>query len=268
VSGRVRIDGLLARRTRFVRKIPGDVTEQQVVAANIDTVFVVMGCDADFNLRRLERYLVLARESGAEPLILLNKADKADEPDALEGEIETTVRDVRVHLLSAKTGLGFDELAEELHPGQTIALLGSSGVGKSTIVNRLAGEDLLPTREVREHDERGRHTTRHRQLVLLSNGAMLIDSPGMRELQLWEASEGFAAAFEDIEALSEGCRFRDCTHRSEPGCNVRQAVEKDELPASRLVNYLKLADERRQLERRLEEKRWGTRDTKPGSSRK
>lgn len=256
-GGRVRIDARLARRTRFARKVAGATTEGQVVAANIDTVFIVMGCDADFNLRRLERYLLLARDSGAEPVVLLNKADKAIEPGRLQQEIETTVPELRVHLLSAKTGLGFAELESELRPAQTVALLGSSGVGKSTIVNRLAGRELLRTREVREHDERGRHTTRHRQLVRLPNGAMLIDSPGMRELQLWEASEGFNAVFEDVHALAERCRFRDCAHRSEPGCAVREAVSAGNLPASRLEGYLKLAEEQRQLEERLEEKRRG-----------
>ena len=256
-GGRVRIEELLPRRTRFSRKVPGVITEEQVVAANIDTVFVVMGCDSDFNLRRLERYLVLARDSGADSIVLLNKADKATDPQALKHEIEVTFQDLPVHLLSAKTGAGFDELESDLHSGQTIALLGSSGVGKSTIVNRLAGTALLRTGEVREQDERGRHTTRHRQLVLLPNGSMLIDSPGMRELQLWDASEGFSAAFEDIEALAQVCRFRDCTHRTEPGCAVRRAVESGTMPAGRLDSYVKLAEERRQLEERLEEKRRG-----------
>lgn len=256
VGGRALITALLPRRTRVARKVAGSTTDQQVVAANIDTIFIVMGCDADFNLRRLERYLVLTRDSGAAPIVLLNKADRVPDAEARRQETETILRDVPVRLLSATTGLGFDQLSQDLRPGRTVALLGSSGVGKSTIINRLAGRDILRTGDVRESDERGRHTTRHRQLVLLPSGAMVIDSPGMRELQLWDAAEGVEAAFEDIDALAGDCRFRDCTHRSEPGCAVRRAVEEGRLPASRLHGYVKLADERRELEQKLEEKRW------------
>jgi len=258
-GGRAQIHGLLPRRTRFSRKVAGETTDEQVVAANIDTIFIVMGCDVDFNLRRLERYLVLTRDSGASAIVLLNKADRVPDPQARRQATEALVPNLPVRLLSAKTGLGFDQLAHDLRPGQTIALLGSSGVGKSTIINRLAGSEILRTATVREADDRGRHTTRHRQLVLLPDGAMVIDSPGMRELQLWDASDGFTTTFEDIEALAPGCRFRDCTHRSEPDCAVRQAVERGELPASRLEGYLKLADERRHLEARIEEKRWDKR---------
>lgn len=253
---RMQIRGLLPRRTRVTRKVAGETTDQQVVAANIDTIFIVMDCDADFNLRRLERYLVLTRESGAAPVVLLNKADRVAEPQVRSDAVRALVPDVPVHLLSARTGMGFEGLSRELRPAQTIALLGSSGVGKSSIINRLVGRDVLRTGDVRESDERGRHTTRHRELVLLPTGAMVVDSPGMRELQLWEASGGFSATFEDIEVLAEGCRFRDCTHRSEPGCAVRGAVESGVLTAPRLEGYLKLAEERRRLEARMDEKRW------------
>lgn len=255
-GGPAQIHGVLPRRSRFSRKVAGATTHEQVVAANIDTIFIVMGCDADFNLRRLERYLLLTRESGAAPVVLLNKADRGPDPAARQEAVETLVPNVPVRLLSAKTGQGFDELAQDLRPGQTVALLGSSGVGKSTIVNRLAGREILRTSTVRESDDRGRHTTRHRQLVLLPQGAMVIDTPGMRELQLWEASEGFSTTFEDIEALASQCRFRDCTHRSEPGCAVRRAVEAGDLPASRLEGYLKLVEERRQLDEKMQEKEW------------
>ncbi len=256
-GGRAHIHALVPRRSRFSRKMAGVTTDEQVVAANIDTIFIVMSCDADFNLRRLERYLVMSRESGAAPVVLLNKADRSPDAVTRQAETELLAPGVPVHLLSAKTGLGFAELERDLRPGATIALLGSSGVGKSTIINRLVGRDVLRTGDVRESDSRGRHTTRHRQLVLLPGGAMVIDTPGMRELQLWETSEGVSGAFADVEGLAAGCRFRDCTHRAEPGCAVRKAVERNSLPASRLESYIKLQGERRLLEDRQEEKRWG-----------
>jgi ribosome biogenesis GTPase len=159
-----------------------------------------------------------------------------------------------VHLTSAKTGLGFDALAAHLEAGRTVALLGSSGVGKSSIINRLVGRELLRTREVSEHDSRGRHTTRHRQMVLLPGGAMVIDTPGMREIQLWQVSGGVSETFEDIGALAASCRFRDCRHRGEPGCAVRAAVERGELPADRLASYLKLQEERRHIEEKVDER--------------
>jgi ribosome biogenesis GTPase len=254
IGRRAQIHAVSPRRSRFSRKTAGLTTDEQVVAANIDTLFIVMGCDEDFNLRRLERYLVLSSESGASPVVLLNKADK--DPGAEEKRLETEALapGVSVHLTSAKSGAGFEALADHLRPGCTIALLGSSGVGKSSIINRLLGHDLLPTREVRESDGRGLHTTRHRQLVLLPTGAMVIDTPGMRELQLWDVSEGVSGTFEDIEALASSCRFRDCRHRAEPNCAVRAGVERGELPAQRLESYLKLQDERRHMEEKYDER--------------
>jgi ribosome biogenesis GTPase len=238
--------------------VAGAITEPQVVAANIDTIFIVMGCDDDFNLRRLERYLVLAWESGATPVVLLNKADlqpaSGSGVEELKAQAERQVAGVPVLLTSAVSGAGFDQVDEYLEPGRTIALLGSSGVGKSSIINRLLGTDRLRIGHVRASDRRGRHTTRHRELVRLPGGAMLIDTPGMRELQLWDVGQGVAEAFDDIAALAPGCRFRDCEHRSEPGCAVRAAVEAGELPAERLASYLKLDDERREFEARHDER--------------
>jgi ribosome biogenesis GTPase len=248
------IHAVLPRTSQFIRKAAGRRAEEQVVAANVDTVFLVTGLDGDFNVRRIERYLILVWESGAQPIVVLNKADLADDLDRRIAETARVAAGTPVHVTSTRTGAGMDLLAERLAPGKTFALLGSSGVGKSSIVNWLAGDDLLKISEVRESDSRGRHTTSHRQLVVLPGGALVIDTPGMREIQLWDADEGISEVFQDIEALAPGCRFRDCQHRAEPGCAVRAAIDAGELEAGRLENYLKLQDERRSLEARVDER--------------
>jgi len=260
-GGEARIVAVLPRQSRFSRRAAGDPTEEQVVAANIDTVFLVAGLDGDFNPRRIERYLLVATESGAAPVIVLNKADMADSADSMADATRALAGSTPVHAISCRVPGGVDVLKQYLGPGQTGALLGSSGVGKSTIVNRLIGHDLLRTQDVRESDSRGRHTSTTRQLVLLPESGVLIDTPGMRELQLWDSGETMGGAFGDIEALAARCRFRDCRHRQEPGCAVRAAIAAGEVPAGRLESYHKLQDEQahqaRQLDQRaqIEEKR-------------
>ena len=256
-----RIHLVLPRFSRFSRRAAGDATEEQVVAANIDIVFLVGGLDGDFNPRRLERYLVVAWESGATPVVVLNKADLVDDAASMAEEVRTIAPGVDVHTVSAKRPETLDVLRPYVTAGRTAALLGSSGVGKSTIVNRLIGQELLRTSEVRITDSRGRHTSTVRQLLLLDGGGVLIDTPGMRELQLWDSGEALGEAFADIEALAANCRFRDCQHEREPGCAVRAASASGELAAARLESYRKLSVERdhqaRQLDARalLEEKR-------------
>jgi ribosome biogenesis GTPase len=262
-GGDARIRAVLPRFSRFSRRAAGNPGEEQIVAANIDTVFLVSGLDGDFNLRRIERYLVVAWDSGATPVVVLNKADLVGDVDVLVGEVQSVAAGVDVHAVSVRHPDTLDVLRRHLGAGRTGALLGSSGVGKSSIVNQLIGYDLLRTRDVRVSDSRGRHASTSRQLVILPGGGVLIDTPGMRELQLWETGEAVNETFADIDERAAGCRFRDCQHRSEPGCAVRAAVEAGELLASRLVNFHKLLDEqayqaRQQDERALmEEKRRG-----------
>jgi ribosome biogenesis GTPase len=247
-EGRATIHAVLPRRSAFVRKAAGAAREVQVLAANIDTAFLVMGLDSDFNPRRLERALVLAWESGATPVVLLNKADLCPDLGERQRTAEWADPGVPVHALSARRGQGLEALERYLQPGRTVALLGSSGAGKSTIANRLLGEERLRTAEVRPHDQRGRHTTSHRELFALPGGALLIDTPGLRELQLWATEEGLADAFEDVDRLARSCRFRDCRHRGEPGCAVTAAVESGELSEERLRSHHKLAAELHHLE--------------------
>ena len=247
------IDGLLNRRTVFMRGAAGQQTRGQIIAANIDIVFAVSGLDADYSVRRIERYLARIWASGAEPIVILNKADVCDDLDFRIAEVEAISPGLTVITTSAKKSEGLDTITQHLRPGTTGALVGSSGAGKSTLINALLGQERFATTDVREDDSRGRHTTTHRQLVLLPSGGLLVDTPGMRELALYD-DEGIDMVFSDIDAMAVECRFKDCSHQGEPGCAVRDAVDRGEIPAERLEHYLKLRAEAQSFEIRQDER--------------
>lgn len=242
-DGQTMIHALLPRKSKFSRKAAGGRDEEQVVAANVDTVFLVTGLDDDYNPRRIERYLIMAWESGARPVVLLNKSDLYAESAERVGEVEQVAPGVPVVLLSAKHDEQLAQLEPFIGEGQTVALMGSSGVGKSTIVNRLVGADVQRTAEVRVSDSRGRHTTTHRELIVLPTGGIVIDTPGMRELQLLVSDKGLRETFEEIEALASVCRFTNCRHENEPDCAVREALSSGALDAERYANYRKMQRE-------------------------
>lgn len=246
-GGRASIQAILPRTSIFSRKAAGTDTTEQILATNVDTALLMTAFDQDLNLRRLERYLALTWEAGAAPVILVNKSDLTDRVEALRADVDRIALGVPVYAISAKHSEGLDALGPYLIPGRTLVVLGSSGVGKSTLINRLVGAERLRTNEVREDDHRGRHTTTHRELVVLPSGALLIDTPGMRELQLWSAESGMVEAFDDISSLAAGCYFADCQHDSEPRCAVKQAVDAGALPAERLANFHKLRAEQSAL---------------------
>ena len=253
-GARAIIYAVLPRKSAFLRKVASVKTESQVLAANVDVVFLVMGLGANFNLRRLERYLTLAWESGARPVVILNKADLCDEVETKIAEVGTVAFDVPTHAISAKDGTGLEAIERQLGPGVTAALLGSSGVGKSTLINRLLGSERLATGEVREADGRGRHVTTSRELIMLPGGGLVIDTPGMRELQMWADEESLKGSFDDIETLAADCRFRDCAHESEPGCAVVRAIEEGVLDEKRLTSYKKLRRELNMLATRKDQR--------------
>jgi ribosome biogenesis GTPase len=242
---RSEIRAVLPRRTRFSRKEPW-LTEEQLLAANVDTAFLVTDCRRDFKPRRLERYLTATWDSGADPVIILAKSDLADDLSETVAAAEAVAFGVPVHAVSSVTGAGLEALRPYLVPGRTVVLLGSSGVGKSTLANRLLGEEAFATGDV-GRDGRGRHTTTHRELVRLPGGAFLLDTPGMRELQLWADESALAETFADVAELANGCHFSDCAHGSEPGCAVRAALADGTLPEVRLESYRKLQRELRVL---------------------
>lgn len=247
LEGGERVSAVLPRRSSFSRKVVGDATAEQVVAANVDTTFLVEPLDREVRLRRVERYLAVAWESGANPVLVLSKADLCEDVEAATAAVESVAVGTPVLVISARTGLGMDDLAAAVGPGRTVALLGPSGVGKSTLANWLLGEEVLATQEVRS-DHKGRHTTSFRQLFELPSGGLLIDTPGMRELALWGTGEGLDRAFADIDELTASCRFADCNHDREPGCAVQEALRTGRLPADRYESWRKLLGEQHRLE--------------------
>lgn len=249
-EGSATIHYVLPRKSKFSRKVAGVIFKEQVVASNVDVVFIVTALNQNFNIRRIERYLTLAWDSGAAPVVVLSKADLCEDYEARLLEVENAAVGVPIHAVSAVTGFGVEELSKYLGEGKTTVLLGSSGVGKSTLVNHLIGQNVQEVKEISGVKDKGRHTTTSRQMLMLPSGAVLIDTPGMRELQLWDGSEGIGDVFEDIQNLSKECKFTNCKHEKEPGCAIRSAIEEGILQPERLENYLKLQRELKYFEKK------------------
>ncbi|GGH60044.1 putative ribosome biogenesis GTPase RsgA [Paenibacillus silvae] len=264
------IHHLLPRQSRVSRQAAGPITKEQLIAANVDTLLVVAALNHDFNLRRLERYVLMAWNGGVRPVIVLSKSDLCDDVQTRISQVEGIAPGVEVLAISAIEGQGKEQLDMYLKPGATVALTGSSGSGKSTLVNWMMGREVQITQSVREGDSRGRHTTTHREMFVLPQGGVLIDTPGMRELHLWdEGEDGLSQAFGEIEELASACKFMDCSHTKEEGCAVKEAIENGELEAKRLSNFLKMQKEL-QYQRRKEEvaSRKRTASSKPAKTRK
>ena len=263
-EGTATIHNLLERKSSFTRKEAGLRTEEQVLAANIDTTFLVSGLDHDFNLRRIERFITTVWESGASPVIVLNKTDLVDNLQEYIERVDTVAFGIPVCTVSALNNTGIDQIAGYLKPGETAAFLGSSGVGKSTIINCLYGSELFKTGAVREDDSRGRHTTSHREMIIIPERGILIDTPGMRAVQLWGDTETLKSSFQDVEELTLQCKFTDCRHQTEPGCAIQRALADGTLDPKRFESYLKqqrelisLAIRKNQKEARREAREFG-----------
>ncbi|WP_406243428.1 ribosome small subunit-dependent GTPase A [Tissierella carlieri] len=238
------IHHVLDRKSKFSR-YDSHYEKEQMVAANFDHVFIISSLNHDFNIKRIERYLSIAWESGANPAVILTKSDLVDDIEEYSIQVDNIAMGVPIFYISSVTGEGIEELKEYLKPRETIVFLGSSGVGKSSLVNALSGENIMKVNDIREDDSKGRHTTTHRQLIMLSNGTMIIDTPGMRELALWNIEDGLDTTFSEIEELSRLCRFKDCSHSKEPGCAIKKALLSGELSYDRWNNYIKLQKEAR-----------------------
>ena len=249
---RATIRQIFKRKTILVRKAAGSANEEQVLAANVDTVFIVSSLNNDFNVARIERYLTLVWMSGATPVVLLTKADLCENPDSFVAEVQKLAPDLLVHAISSKDGSGLNELHPYLQAGRTSVLLGSSGVGKSTLINKLFGNEVTETKDVREGDDRGRHTTTERNLWRSETGTLIIDTPGMRELQIWDDGSALETVFSDIENLALQCKFTNCKHEKEPGCRIRAALESGELSQDRLASYQKLQAELNAQKRKVD----------------
>lgn len=262
-SGTYTIHAILPRKNKISRKDAGRATGEQVIAANIDTAFIMTSLNRDLNMRRLERYLAVVRQSGIGPIIVLNKSDICTDVDTRINDVKAIAPDVPVHAISATEGIGMEPLSLYLQDGQTVVLLGSSGVGKSTLINALDGIERQKVCEIRENDSRGRHTTTVRELIMLESGGIIIDNPGMRELQLWDAAEGLQNTFRDVDELASQCKFSDCQHDTEPGCMIKKAIKEGTLSQIRFESYVKLQRELLAVERKknpelkaAERKKW------------
>jgi len=242
-EGKAIIDKILPRRNKFSRKEAGEKTKEQIVAANIDSVFIVNALNQDFNLRRLERYLTVVMENEINPIIILSKADLTDNLDEKIEQVREVVGGAAIHAISVKNNTGLDELSQYFENNKSVAVLGSSGVGKSTLINTLFGEEVAFVQEISDSSNKGKHTTTHRELMVLPQGGVIIDTPGMRELQLWDGGEGITETFDDLEELALQCKFTDCKHKNEPGCAIQQAIEKGDIDETRLKSYQKLKRE-------------------------